>query len=523
MKASRILIASGLLAVSALTYAQDSKNRFSPQGEKEYQCQREALSPAPVKERGPKQAIPLNHNGGDWVTVKDFGAKGDGINDDSAAFQNAFNSGAKKIFIPATSKYYLIKDVTLPVGVEIEGLGRKRVYTAFNVSDIEGSCAIVFNTSGSYCISFSGYNKISNLNFHGNDKSCDGFGPGSGGSLFFRDVGMYRFKAGFGKTPGSYTGNSRLWNCNANGNITGIRNFVDSHFYGCEINANDGEGVNLQAGANDNTFVGCKIEWNNKSNWKFYQCVNNNIIGGVTDRSGGSYGFDIRQSQLTINGTVIRRNGRDDASTSAHFYIGSNVSLLLNGIITKTGANDDGSGNTTPNYIFSVTDTSSGPTTINGCDLTGHVTGLKTGTTLEAVFSGNVGITDNAQYIASNSASLSAFNTLTTSVSGLEVLGLNQYTSVVRRYKISASWRSTTTGNVAVNDFLIAITRGGGLGASATVYNIADSSSTNINTAGAVLNISIVNIASDGTSFDVVATNTSASTLQTRIEVLPFN
>ena len=471
---------------------------------------------------GPAPAFIANHPGDGWASVKDFGAKGDGVTDDSAAFQNAFNSGAKKIFVPATAKYYRVKDVILPEGVELEGIGRKRVYTAPKISSIEGSCAIVFDTSGSFLIAFSGNNKISNLNFHGVDRSCDGFGPGSGGSLFFRDVGMYRFAAGFGKTSGPYGHNCRLWNCNASGNTTGIRNFRDSHFYGCEINANEGEGVNLQAGADDNTFVGCKVEWNGKSNWKLYQCVNNGILGGVTDRSGGSYGFDIRQSQLTINGTVIRRSGRDDAVLSAHFLLGSNVSLLLNGIITKTGADDNGGGNVTPAYLFSVTDASSGPTVINGCDLTGFVTGFKTGSPLDVVLRGNEGIADNARYIASGAFTLSPSGSTAVPVSGAEVEGIDPYSSKVRRYRICASFRNPSTGGVAVNDFAVAITRGGSGGAAAQVYRVADPSSTTINLTGALLNIAVTNLAPDGASFEVTASSACSTSLQVRIEVLPF-
>ena len=42
----------------------------------------------------------------EYVSVKDFGAKGDGVTDDTAAFNQAVNSGAMAIHIPATTKSY---------------------------------------------------------------------------------------------------------------------------------------------------------------------------------------------------------------------------------------------------------------------------------------------------------------------------------------------------------------------------------------------------------------------------------
>lgn len=61
----------------------------------------------------------------DAASVKDFGAVGDGVTNDAAAFSAAINSGAKRIYVPAGT-YALSAQIsaTLPNDVELFGEGR---------------------------------------------------------------------------------------------------------------------------------------------------------------------------------------------------------------------------------------------------------------------------------------------------------------------------------------------------------------------------------------------------------------
>ena len=56
------------------------------------------------------------------VSVKDFGATGDGSTNDTVAIQAALNSGAKKIYAPAAT-YKIFGTLTIPTGVCLEGDG----------------------------------------------------------------------------------------------------------------------------------------------------------------------------------------------------------------------------------------------------------------------------------------------------------------------------------------------------------------------------------------------------------------
>jgi hypothetical protein len=57
------------------------------------------------------------------VSVKDFGAKGDGTTDDTSAIQNAINSGARSIYIPA-GRYKVTSSLNL-TNLSVSGVGLK--------------------------------------------------------------------------------------------------------------------------------------------------------------------------------------------------------------------------------------------------------------------------------------------------------------------------------------------------------------------------------------------------------------
>ena len=62
----------------------------------------------------------INDNSSGWVSVKDFGAKGDGVTDDSAAF-NAALAFSNAVLVPVGT--YRIQDVDLSNNKSIFGQG----------------------------------------------------------------------------------------------------------------------------------------------------------------------------------------------------------------------------------------------------------------------------------------------------------------------------------------------------------------------------------------------------------------
>ena len=90
---------------------------------------------------------------GDYVSVKDFGAVGDGVADDTTAIQDAISSGAKHLtFLPGT--YKLNGTINITSELSVSAKGAKFVQTSnstmfnFNVT----SSANVYSLSSSYTI-----------------------------------------------------------------------------------------------------------------------------------------------------------------------------------------------------------------------------------------------------------------------------------------------------------------------------------------------------------------------------------
>lgn len=80
----------------------------------------------------------------EWVSVKDFGAVGDGVADDTAAIQSAIDSGAKRVYFPAGT-YYASQSIKLPhtgsyfrkdTGITISGDGIYTILTRGNATDV---------------------------------------------------------------------------------------------------------------------------------------------------------------------------------------------------------------------------------------------------------------------------------------------------------------------------------------------------------------------------------------------------
>lgn len=110
----------------------------------------------------------------EFVSVKDFGAVGDGVTDDYAAIQAAVNSGAKRILFPAGT-YYSSQSIKLPhtgsyyrrdTGITIQGDGIYTILTRNNVTDVASSDENLWYQRSFFSV-YGSNNIIENVQFYG--------------------------------------------------------------------------------------------------------------------------------------------------------------------------------------------------------------------------------------------------------------------------------------------------------------------------------------------------------------------
>lgn len=170
-------------------------------------------------------SVKIEKNG--YVNVSDFGAKGDGVTDDTNAIQQAINSGKSVKFGVGV---YLVSKVVLPYsfkGLTIEGTGynhwHNNVGTVLKAKGVE---SVFVPENGCDWI------KITNLRLEGNNISHIGFDGTFGGGAIFENVGIYNFKkVGILSRQGLL----RINNCFFGNNTTGAEIYSDSTISNTEI------------------------------------------------------------------------------------------------------------------------------------------------------------------------------------------------------------------------------------------------------------------------------------------------
>ena len=88
-----------------------------------------------------------------FINIEDFGAKGDGITDDTIAIQNAFNSNYSNFIFP--NKIYLI---TAPINIpsSVKNINLQNAHLKYNYEQIENTENNLFNISGNNKLTING-------------------------------------------------------------------------------------------------------------------------------------------------------------------------------------------------------------------------------------------------------------------------------------------------------------------------------------------------------------------------------
>lgn len=464
------------------------------------------------------------------VSVLDYGAVGDGVTDDTEAFEDALASG-DPILIPAG--VFVIGDLLIPDGASLFGFSGKAYSTTIyglTVFRRKSGATTILDVSGA-----DGYN-VHSICLDGVDKGTHGIVAVTADSLhgIIENCSARFCSTGFGGTGANYMRSAMVAKSNAVNGAIGMTNIIDSHISTCIIAANTGNGLNFSTGVNDCMVTNCKIEFNQGYGVQYSGANNHTITGCIIDRN---YKAGIRfqaAGNCTATGNVLRRNGRNAIATerSHILFSGACDGVSVVGNVTQTGEDDGGGGGITPACAY---EWESGHTCTNmvlvGNDFTGFVTAEQVGTppTTDLVIDNNAGqqlvvgqaINKASGRVFQSSEFVSSITAGGTGVYNMTQFAVNTFSGAIR--ELAVQIRNTSSGADYLARFNILVQREGGaatITASAAYGEIGGAGAITVAGAGTVCDLVFGNIATDGSTFDITLTNNlGANTIQGRCEL----
>ena len=245
------------------------------------------------------------------ISVKDYGAKGDGLTDDTADINLALTAasigGGGEVLFPA-GNYLITQEITIPNGVSL--LGESGAPAFIEVNPIAVSKIIWGGITGGTMITtpvrWAG--RIDNMVIDGNSIAGICFNPvGITGAMFTNDT--FRESTSIA-----------VYMTTTSGNDSALNTFMNCFFYN---NANIA--LRMLGLANApvtlNTFIGCRFSANNQSISLFQYADSNYFFGGRIEANLG-YGIVINDPGGAANTDAILFDGvAIDALTYTLTYI----------------------------------------------------------------------------------------------------------------------------------------------------------------------------------------------------------
>ena len=273
------------------------------------------------------------------VNVKWFGAKGDGVTDDTLSIQSAINTGLS-VFLPP-GKYNVKELKGFASGQIIQGISKVESWGGKNTQNITLLNGI--GSADNYVIKNNVWGDgilpnaitVKNLSIEGSKKTN---GILVGNSSTIEGVKIANCINGLSNIKVS-----NVMNCQINGCTNGVMNATDSKitnnfFYYNEV------GINFD-NSNDNSIVNNKIEWNGIG-ISLTKAVFNLISNNIIDRNT-TYGiYTSNAASTTISGNQFERN------LTNHLYLqGSLFNISTNSFFRKN-SEDNQSGIVAPDVAI---------------------------------------------------------------------------------------------------------------------------------------------------------------------------
>lgn len=462
----------------------------------------------------------------------DYGAVGDGIADDTTAFESCIAAADGNGVMLVPTGVYVIGDVLIPADFVIYGnsglsTGFSSVTSTTILRRLSGA-ATVLDISGADGCALYGFTVT------GVDKGTHGICAMTAdvSGITVNNVASLFCDIALGAETGYQIGASFINFCNLGISDYGLRNILDSKIIGNKMRSNTSDGISLPAGMNDNMIVGNKIEWNQGHGIQMVSCDNHTVTGNIFDRNYKTGVKLTGTSVVTVSDNVMRRNGRNNVSGErSHIIItGTNDGLVIGGNVTATGEDDGGGGTNSPAYSIEYQGADASSLSILGNDLRGFITAEHTGVSnlTDCIIKDNLGglvqvrgqeINIEDGKVFQSSGSDTSILTGATDTISLSQYAVSTYSGSVSTIKVRV--RNSATGSDYSVFFNILTQREGGSASVATsaVYaEIGTSGAIGIGS-GTVADLAITNVATDGSTFDVEVTNGTANTIQVYLEL----
>ncbi|MFD7835624.1 glycerophosphodiester phosphodiesterase family protein [Streptomyces sp. NPDC059761] len=326
-----------------------------------------------------------------WLNVKDkdYGAKGDGTTNDTAAIQAALSACVPGGIVHLPQGIYRTSaPLAIPPGVTLQG-SHANMEGGLNLSDPACYIQPLASFTGTSLVEFKhqaagGYPTLSS-----EQRLCDvmldgstlnGTTPVNGISatgnvqnVVLRNVTIRKMSSNGIITSGLSNDFPYAWrldsvvvdNCRSNGMV--LNRMTDLTMIGCQVVGCWGEGFVLSNIANSQ-ILACRAELNGNHGYHLTGAWGNGsgsgglvMSGCTTDRNGwDGVRIDATGSApITISGLMTRRDGRNGGS-GAGSYAGlavaaATVPIVVDGITCYPGVDDDGTGASSPQYGIRLT------------------------------------------------------------------------------------------------------------------------------------------------------------------------